>query len=84
MVLGKTQWLQSAFIFRLLSLVYIWGIQHTNFLYCTLQTEYFQDDLFPEIIRTDKPVMTSQEWFRGDNKAPVKISLRPKDMKPCK
>ena len=60
------------------------GIRHTNFLYCTLQTEYFQDDLFPEIIRTDKPVMTSQEWFRGDNKAPVKISLRPKDMKPCK
>ncbi|KAH3837925.1 hypothetical protein DPMN_111328 [Dreissena polymorpha] len=26
--------------------------------------------------------MTSQEWFRGENKMNKKISLRPKDMRP--
>ncbi|WAQ98126.1 CORO7-like protein [Mya arenaria] len=47
-----------------------------------VKTEYFQDDLFPDTPQTGSPTMTSQEWLNGGNKQPVKISLRPKDMKP--
>lgn len=47
-----------------------------------VRTEYFQDDLFPDILLTGTPTMTSSEWFKGEDRQPAKVSLRPKDMTP--
>lgn len=48
-----------------------------------LQTELFQDDLFPPTHVLWKPALTSSEWFSGKNKAPQRISLRPEGMDLC-
>lgn len=57
-------------------------LEPMSFTVPRVKPEYFQDDLFPDVSESGKPTMTSQEWFRGMNKEPAKISLRPSDMKP--
>ena len=53
------------------------------FLCIILQPEYFQDDLFPDTVKSGVPALSSNEWFRGVDKLQSKMSLRPTDMKPC-
>lgn len=59
-------------------------------IYCSvhntlfLQTELFQDDLFPPTKVTWEPTMTSSEWFTGKTVLPNRISLRPEGMELCK
>lgn len=57
-------------------------IEPLSFTVPRLRTEYFQDDLFPNVQVTWKPVMSSQEWFSGANVKPVFISLKPVGMLP--
>ncbi|CAC5407998.1 CORO7 [Mytilus coruscus] len=56
-------------------------VEPVSFTLPRVKTEYFQDDVFPNTKVIDKPVMTSAEWFSGDNTPPRTVSLRPKDMK---
>lgn len=58
------------------------SIEPMSFVVPRVKPEYFQDDLFPDIVVREKPTMTSAEWFKGVNKEPEKISLKPPDMKP--
>ena len=46
-----------------------------------LQTEFFQDDLFPDTAVAWEPAMTADQWLSGCNKAQRTISLRPEGMK---
>lgn len=55
-----------------------------SFLFFFIQTEYFQDDIFPDTKVTYEPVMSSTEWLSGANTPAKTISLKPKDMKLCK
>lgn len=48
-----------------------------------LQSELFQDDLFPPTKVTWKPSMTSRDWFGGSNKQAPRISLKPPGMDNC-
>ncbi|KYQ89281.1 WD-40 repeat-containing protein [Tieghemostelium lacteum] len=43
--------------------------------------EFFQDDIYPPT-RSTKPVMTSDQWFAGETKAPTTVSLCPEGMVP--
>jgi hypothetical protein len=45
-----------------------------------LQSELFQDDLFPPTKVTWTPAMSSREWFNGANKQASRISLKPPGM----
>lgn len=45
------------------------------------QTEYFQDDLFPDTRVTWEPALTADQWLAGQNTKPRTISLRPVGMK---
>jgi coronin-7 len=45
-----------------------------------LQTEFFQDDLFPPTKVTWHETLTSTEWFEGKNLNAKRISLQPDDM----
>lgn len=56
----------------------------SSFLFFFIQTEYFQDDIFPDTKVTYEPVMSSKEWLSGANTSAKTISLKPKDMKLCK
>lgn len=47
------------------------------FLSCDLQSELFQEDLFPDT-QGDEPSLTSEQWVSGTNADPVLISLREK------
>ncbi|XP_053400007.1 coronin-7-like [Mercenaria mercenaria] len=72
---------------RKVEIARLWRLTQTtvepmSFTVPRVKPEYFQDDLFPDVAPPGKPTMTSQEWFRGGNKQPAKISLRPADMKP--
>lgn len=49
-----------------------------------LQSDLFQDDLFPETKVTWEPTMTSAEWLSGCNRPQKRISLKPPDMDCCK
>jgi len=42
--------------------------------------EFFQDDVFPLTVDTQKPALSSSEWFSGTTKDPIMINLRPSDM----
>ena len=48
-----------------------------------IQTEYFQDDVYPETRVTWEAALTSQEWLSGEDGVQSSLSLRPHDMKPC-
>ena len=48
------------------------------------QSEYFQDDIFPDTRVLWEPCLTSAEWFSGLDTQPKLVSLRPDDMKPRK
>lgn len=45
-----------------------------------LQTELFQDDLFPPTRVTWSPTLTSADWFANLNKKPLRINLQPDGM----
>ena len=46
----------------------------------SLQTEFFQDDLFPPTFVSWESVMTAAEWLGGTNRPPRTLSLQPKGM----
>ena len=48
-----------------------------------MQTEYFQDDVYPETRVTWEAALTSQEWLSGEDGVQSSLSLRPHDMEPC-
>ena len=48
-----------------------------------IQTEYFQDDVYPETRVTWEAALTSQEWLSGEDGVQSSLSLRPHDMEPC-
>lgn len=49
-----------------------------------MQSELFQDDLFPPTTITWTPTMTSDEWYAQKDKKTRKISLQPSGMDSCK
>lgn len=49
-----------------------------------LQSELFQDDLFPPTKVTWEATMTANEWLNNRDKKVKKISLQPKGMESCK
>lgn len=51
----------------------------SNFFFL-LQSELFQDDLFPPTRITWEPTMTSDDWFSSNDKKAIKISLQPDGM----
>ncbi|KAK3584488.1 hypothetical protein CHS0354_006018 [Potamilus streckersoni] len=57
------------------------SVEPVSFTVPRVKTEYFQDDLFPDTKVTWEPVLSSSDWFRGQNKLQRKISIRPPDMK---
>lgn len=48
-----------------------------------LQSELFQDDLFPPTRVLWTPTMTAEEWFTINDKKPKKINLQPEGMDCC-
>ena len=48
----------------------------TTLIAIYLQSELFQDDLFPDT-QGDEPSLTADEWLEGKNADPKLISLRP-------
>jgi coronin-7 len=58
------------------------SIEPVSFRVPRLRTEFFQDDLFPDTHVTWEQVLTSTEWFAGENGFTRSISLRPPDMQP--
>lgn len=46
-----------------------------------MQSEYFQDDLFPPTKVLWEPTMTAEEWINGMETSPPRISLKPPSMK---
>ncbi|XP_067134482.1 coronin-7 [Centruroides vittatus] len=57
-------------------------IEPLSFTVPRLRTEYFQDDLFPDVQVTWEAAMSSQDWFSGANIKPKFISLKPEGMLP--
>lgn len=49
-----------------------------------VQSDYFQDDLFPPTRILWEPSMSAQEWFAGSNVPAKKLDLKPDDMDTCK
>lgn len=49
----------------------------------SLQTELFQDDLFPPTRVLWEPTVTSSEWFNKKDKTPKRINLKPDGMDLC-
>lgn len=45
-----------------------------------MQSELFQDDLFPPTTVTWTPTMTAEEWYGNKDKKPRKVSLQPTGM----
>ena len=45
-----------------------------------MQSDYFQDDLFPPTRILWEPSMSAQEWFTGSNTPAKKLDLKPDDM----
>lgn len=45
-----------------------------------LQSEYFQDDIFPKTRITWKAATTSEKWFNGCSLTPEVLDLRPAEM----
>lgn len=45
-----------------------------------MQSELFQDDLFPPTTVTWTPTMTAEEWYANKDKKPRKVSLQPTGM----
>lgn len=48
-----------------------------------LQTDYFQDDLYCDLIITWESALTAQEWLSGTNRIQGTVSLKPEGMKLC-
>ena len=46
--------------------------------------EYFQDDLFPDTAVTWESVMSSKQWYAGEDEPVKRVSLCPSDMSPRK
>lgn len=44
------------------------------------QSEYFQDDLFPQTKVTWEPSLSSTDWFNGQNGITKYVDLRPSEM----
>ncbi|XP_046394755.1 coronin-7 isoform X5 [Ischnura elegans] len=55
-------------------------IEPISFTVPRLKVDYFQDDLFPPTKVTWSPTLTSEEWFRGLNRQPKRINLKPEGM----
>lgn len=49
-----------------------------------LQSDLFQDDLFPPTKVTWEPTMSAAQWFSGANIQHKRISLKPDGMDNCK
>ena len=49
----------------------------------TLQSEFFQDDVFPDTIVSWEPALTAKQWLEGKNGQHRTISLKPEGMTPC-
>ena len=52
------------------------------FCRCLLQSELFQDDLYPDTIG-DIPALTAEEWLLGQNAAPVLVCCYSYHRIPC-
>jgi coronin-7 len=45
-----------------------------------LQTDFFQDDLFPPTRVTWSETISSSQWFQNINLKPIRMSLKPESM----
>ena len=54
----------------------------TVYLLITLQSEFFQDDVFPDTIVSWEPALTGKQWLEGKNGQLRTISLKPEGMTP--
>ncbi|XP_013378981.1 coronin-7-like, partial [Lingula anatina] len=57
-------------------------VEPVSFTVPRVKPQFFQDDLFPDTRVTWEPCLTAEEWFRGEDRVPRTISLRPPDMEP--
>ena len=55
----------------------------TVYSLATLQSEFFQDDVFPDTIVSWEPALTAKQWLEGKNGQNRTISLKPEGMTPC-
>ena len=49
-----------------------------------MQSNFFQDDLFPDTKVLWEPTLSGSEWLEGNDAVPATISLKPDDMEACK
>ncbi|KAK4689936.1 coronin-7, partial [Tremellales sp. Uapishka_1] len=55
-------------------------LEEVSFTIPRNKPEFFQDDIYGSTIDVSVPSTTAAKWLEGDNTAPVRIDLKPKDM----